>query len=434
MDEQARLKKNEQIRETRKKTKEKRETQELFVRELKIDIDKCNQETLRYFDEIMIESKWIKNNALSQKSVKDMVYGLNEVPVRYMKDGQLVEEVRKLKTLSKQVQNRCIDEIKANIKTLATKKNKGMKIGGIRFIKEVDSITYHQETFTHQFRYNDSGILTHVKLSKNKQWIKVRGGKQLVGIDEIACIRLVKKPSGYYIHVTCCIDKSKFQEWKESFSKTKVIKKDAVAVDFGIKTTASYSDNSEQQERGRFDIKINESGRLKTIQRKLSKLLIKIKQTGEYKSDNRYRSKNYIRLIKLLRIEHEKIVNKRLSKAKQFIGFLSKRYNMIVFQDEQITGWYKGLFGKQVQHSALGTCKSELKRLVLNNSAIMLDKWQPTTKQCPICSKINKLSLSDRWYSCECGFEDDRDFKSADTMLIMVGYKIPRYRLITVTN
>ena len=48
---------------------------------------------------------------------------------------------------------------------------------------------------------------------------------------------------------------------------------------------------------------------------------------------------------------------------------------------------------------------------------IVLNKFIPTTKFCPECGKMNKLSLSDRIYVCECGRNLDRDVHSAQNML-----------------
>ena len=43
----------------------------------------------------------------------------------------------------------------------------------------------------------------------------------------------------------------------------------------------------------------------------------------------------------------------------------------------------------------------------------MIDKYFPSTQLCPNCEKKNKLKLSERVYSCECGYNEDRDLKSA---------------------
>ena len=86
-------------------------------------------------------------------------------------------------------------------------------------------------------------------------------------------------------------------------------------------------------------------------------------------------------------------------------------------QDENIKGWQKGLFGKEVQNSALGTLKDKLKR---NPNVIVIDRFFPSTKLCPICGTVkDDITLKDRTYVCQkCGYREDRDVKSAKTILL----------------
>ena len=62
----------------------------------------------------------------------------------------------------------------------------------------------------------------------------------------------------------------------------------------------------------------------------------------------------------------------------------------------------------------MGMIKSKLMKL---DNVIVLDKFIPTTKWCPCCHKLNELSLNDRTYKCECGYEQDRDIHAAQNML-----------------
>ena len=92
-----------------------------------------------------------------------------------------------------------------------------------------------------------------------------------------------------------------------------------------------------------------------------------------------------------------------------------KSYGRIYMQDENIVGWHKGLFGKQVQHSCLGTIKSKLMSLP---NVVVLDRFIPTTKLCPRCHSIkNDMTLADRTYVCSCGYKEDRDTHSAKNMI-----------------
>lgn len=84
-------------------------------------------------------------------------------------------------------------------------------------------------------------------------------------------------------------------------------------------------------------------------------------------------------------------------------------------QDENIAGWHKGLFGKKVQHSCLGTIKSKLMALP---NIVILDRFIPTTKLCLKCHSVkNDLTLVDRVYECSCGYHEDRDVHAAKNMI-----------------
>ena len=84
-------------------------------------------------------------------------------------------------------------------------------------------------------------------------------------------------------------------------------------------------------------------------------------------------------------------------------------------QDENIAGWHRGLFGKQVQHSCLGTVKSKLMALP---NVVVLDRFIPTTKLCPNCHSVkNDITLANRTYECFCGYHEDRDVHAAKNMI-----------------
>ncbi len=59
-------------------------------------------------------------------------------------------------------------------------------------------------------------------------------------------------------------------------------------------------------------------------------------------------------------------------------------HEIVYMQDENLTGWHKGLFGGTVQHSVLGLVKMNSER------AIVLPKSMPTMKYCPECGNLKK--------------------------------------------
>ena len=86
-------------------------------------------------------------------------------------------------------------------------------------------------------------------------------------------------------------------------------------------------------------------------------------------------------------------------------------------QDENLSGWHKGLFGRTVQHSVLGLVKA---KLIHNERVTVLSSREPTTKYCPVCGKLKKdITLADRTYECPCGYSEDRDIHAARNMILL---------------
>ena len=104
----------------------------------------------------------------------------------------------------------------------------------------------------------------------------MRTGNQLQIADELANANLVRKPDGYYLKVTAFINK---ENWKEQEKNGKEI-----GLDFGIKTSITTSESE------KLDTSVEESERLKKLQRELSR---RVKG-----SNNRYKT------IKLIRREY----------------------------------------------------------------------------------------------------------------------------------
>ena len=65
----------------------------------------------------------------------------------------------------------------------------------------------------------------------------------------------------------------------------------------------------------------------------------------------------------------------------------------------------------------LGTLKRKLES---NPNVLILDRFFPSTRMCPRCGALTEdITLSDRTFVCpECGYTEERDVKSAKTMLL----------------
>ena len=79
-----------------------------------------------------------------------------------------------------------------------------------------------------------------------------------------------------------------------------------------------------------------------------------------------------------------------------------------------IKQWQSGRFGKAINESAIGGIIAEIKNL---SDTHIVARSFPSTRLCPNCGCLNKIELSDRYNKCDCGYEKDRDIKSAINLL-----------------
>jgi len=82
-----------------------------------------------------------------------------------------------------------------------------------------------------------------------------------------------------------------------------------------------------------------------------------------------------------------------------------------------IANWHKGLFGKQVQYSAMGFIKARLKT---SPKVHVIERKFPSTQKCPECGENTKHPLEIRYYKCDyCDYyHPSRDVKSAEMILM----------------
>ena len=384
MTEEERLAKNERIRTKGKLTREKRKSQVCRVYRVKIDVSHLNEQQKLHLKMLFVEAKWLYNDALTfinndhdineYDTKTRIVHGLD-------KDRQPV--THELEYLSAQMRQGVISGIKANMKGLAALRDHNRKTGRLRYKSECRSINLTQYVHTHRF-YDEY----HIGLQGFRGRIKINGANQFWNIPglELADAKLLNLPDGYYLAITTFQDKGGEQKKYKS----------PVGIDFGIKTSITTSEGK------KYHVMIGEGERLKKIQRQMMR-----RKKG---SSNRYKAK------KLLRLEYQKLDNRKRDAANKIVHELLE-HEKVYMQDENLTGWHKGILGRQVQHSILGLIKS---KLIRHERVVVLPKNVPTTKYCPNCGNIRReITLSDRIYRCECGYEADRDIHAAKNMILL---------------
>lgn len=378
-----RLAKNLRIREHGKLTREKRKSQLCRVFRVKIDLSHLNSQQKTHLKMLFVEAKWLYNFALSfmtEHDINDFDTKINTVQC-LNKDHQPV--THELLYLGSQMKQAVIQEIRYSMKALSAMKEHNRKTGKLRYKSDYESINLPQ--FGKTYSFYDS---RHIRIQGIKKRIRIEGAAQFWNIPDIefANAKLLNLPDGFYLAITT------FQTKRGEQKKYKP----EIGIDMGVKTSVTTSDGR------KYHVLVEESERLKKCQR-----LIARRKKG---SANRYKA------VKMLRRAYQKLDNRKRDAANKIVHDLLE-HERVYMQDENLSGWQKGLFGRAVQHSVLGLVKAKLMR---SERVIILSKSAPTTKYCPRCGKLNKdITLSDRIYLCECGYSEDRDINAARNMILL---------------
>jgi len=375
-----RLAKNQKIKETGKATRERRKDMLCRVFEVKADLSRMPKSQRNDVNTLFREAKWFRNAYLADNGLSDKS---RSVKVK-VKD---VFEERELTLLGSQIKQSIISEVKDSIRGLAVLKEKGHKVGALKFKSVCNCVNLKQFHVTYDIDKDRSRI----RVQGIRKPFKVRGLEQIPDDAEIANAKFIRKASGLYFHITCYVPKEE-----------KHIPHRSVGIDFGISDNLVFSDGREP-----VNICVPESKGTKLASRRMNKAL---SHNGNQKSNKHYKRKNKVRKA------YEKDKNRRKDLANKAVHEILNNYDFIAIQDEMIHNWHKGIFGKQVQHSAIGVIKEELK----NSSGVyVVSRDFPSTQICPECGMLTKHPLKMRSYTCQyCGYHHpSRDEKAAGSIL-----------------
>src|SRR5574344_2363391 len=376
------LEEKQKIKNSLIETRERRKNQSIKVIELKVNCHQTSKETFQKMNFVFTQAKWIVNEMIrlgETQNFFDYNYLEHKEVVHLDKDGNEIKTKLEMPSI---LHRGIVNQKKQDIVNESNAKKKGKKVGKLKYKKEINSID----------------ILTG-------PWIKIRDNSHITipgfanlkvyGLDqrkkykeyELANAKFIRKPSGFYIHIAICVPKTNNVP-KKTYKE--------VGLDFGIKDNIITSDGE------KFNCKVPESDYLKFLQKQLKR-----KQKG---------SKHYYKLRNQIQKEYEHLSNKKTDETNKLIHYLIKNYDVIYFQDEQISSWRKFSkgFARNIQHSYLGRVKAKLIELQKSNRSFEISKWSPSTKFCPCCGSLNTgITLADRIYRCDCGYQFDRDTHAA---------------------
>jgi putative transposase len=371
------------IRDSLNATRERRKNQSIKIFELKVNCHQTSKETFTKMNNFFKQAKWIENDMLAWSNETDKENNIfkyeyldHKTISRIDKDGNKIQEKISLPVYFHRA---LVKQVKQDIMNLHKAKVKGRKVGCLKFKKEVNTIPI----ITGGCKIIDNSHITIPGFSK----LKVYGLDQLKKYKEyeIADGRFIRKASGFYIHISICLKKEEKIQ-KKNYKE--------VGLDFGIKDNIITSDGE------KLNCNVRESEQLKFMQKQMHR-----KQEG---------SKRYWKLRNQIRKEYEHMSNQKTDATNKLIHKLITNYDIIYFQDEQISSWrrFNKGFAREIQSSYLGRVKAKLVSLE-NDKSFKISKWSPTTKFCPSCGTLNKIGLEERIYHCKCGYSFDRDIHAA---------------------
>lgn len=358
-------------------TRLKRKTQTCKVFEIKIDNSHLSKKNKEHLNSIFTEAKWFYNYCVGLDKLDNADTTAKEVPVKIIDRF----ENRKFSVLKAHMKQGIKKRLYSNIRALSSLKKQGKKIGKIKFKSKLNSVVLPE--YGRDFGLDFEG--KRIRILGMKQWLKAIGLGQIAKDKEIANATLIKRVKDYYLHITTFVVKE----------ETSVPDK-AIGIDFGCQTQLTLSDGT------KLEFQVPVSKRIKRLDRK-------IMRKNRAKSNNKF--KDQLKRQK----EHNRLNNKKKDIRNKIVNAITKNYKYVVFQDESIHAWHNRRHGKKIQNSGIGGIIADLKNK--SHTPIMIDKFFPSTKLCPSCGCLNKLSLSEREYKCECGYYNDRDIKSAQCIL-----------------
>jgi putative transposase len=291
-------------------------------------------------------------------------------------------EPRTLTVLGFDLKRGIAERLTDNLRTLRRLRAAGYQVGALRGQRLVHAIPLQRYGCGQTYRFDFAR--NRVRIQK-LGWFRVLGLHQLPADAEITTAVLVRKPCGYYLHVTCYLPND-HQAASPRIGH-------AIGIDFGVSSKLTLSNGM------KIDFAIHDTPRVKRLKRRLSRT-----QPG---------SRNRARLQVLLRKAYERLSNRRRDVHNKVLALL-RRYERVVFQDDSIKAW-SALFGRQVYPSGIGGLKSRLKTGLV--APVIVKRVEPTTGECWACGNRCKLALSDRVMACACGWHGDRDVNAARVIL-----------------
>lgn len=219
-------------------------------------------------------------------------------------------------------------------------------------------------------------------------------GKQILNPyrDKIKRVQIVRRADGYYAHFILDVTKTEHMPVTGS----------VVGLDMGL--THLWTDSNGQKKENPRKLKAAEKA-LKREQRRVSR-----KQKG---------SQNRKKAIKKLGRKHLKVSRQRKDFAIKAARALYQSHDLIVLEDLKVRNMVKNhCLAKSISDAGWSQLRTWIEYFgkVFGKVCVVVPP-EYTSQECSACGRREPKKLSERWHSCPCGCEMDRDENSALVIL-----------------
>ena len=187
----------------------------------------------------------------------------------------------------------------------------------------------------------------------------------------------------------------------------------SLGIDLGIKELAVCSNGAVFKNINKSNTIRKKEKRLCRLQRKVSRKYQMNKRGGKF-----VKTCNIIKIEKEIRLLQRTLSNIRKNHLHQTTTSIVKtKPRRIVIEDLNVQGMMKNRhLAKAIQKQGFYEFRRQLtyKCEWYGIELVVADRYYPSSKTCNSCGNIKKdLKLSDRLYSCECGYTVDRDLNAS---------------------
>ena len=200
-------------------------------------------------------------------------------------------------------------------------------------------------------------------------------------------------------------------------TEPQIPKTGGIGIDLGIKEFATVSDETTYRN-------INKTGEVRRLekklrreQRRLSRKYESLQQRNKTMKGEATRQNIQKQQLKVQRIHYRldcirtDYINKAIAET------VKTKPEYIAIEDLNVKGMMKNRhLSKAVASQKFSEFRTKLttKCRESGTELRLVDRWYPSSKTCHACGAVRKdLTLKDRVFKCECGYEADRDFNAA---------------------